>query len=132
LSREEALVHNLAHEFRHFWQKNHIGKRGKVWGARKGASSERDADAYAIRKQRECRALHDPQDAMQIGILNWDLIEKDVMTVYNAVGVSQSVTQLVQPLTKTFSVVTDLGQIYTLEMLIGVMRYYLSRMTMTS
>jgi hypothetical protein len=57
LSREEALVHILAHELRHFWQKNHPGRRGKVWGAR-GLYSDRDADAYAIRKMREWRQLH--------------------------------------------------------------------------
>ena len=72
LSREEALVHLLAHEFRHFWQKNHLGKRGKVWGAR-GKDSERDCDAYAIRKQRAWRKMHNPVDAMQIGRLNWQL-----------------------------------------------------------
>jgi hypothetical protein len=52
LSREEALVHVIAHELRHLWQKNH--KKGKVWGAR-GRYSDRDADAYAIRKTREWR-----------------------------------------------------------------------------
>jgi hypothetical protein len=57
LSREEALVHILAHEIRHLWQRNHSGKRGKVWGAR-GQFSDRDADAYAIRKMREWRRLH--------------------------------------------------------------------------
>ncbi len=57
LSREEALVHILAHELRHFWHKNHPGKRGKIWGAR-GQYSDRDADAYAIRKMREWRRLH--------------------------------------------------------------------------
>jgi hypothetical protein len=57
LSREEVLVHIFAHELRHLWQKNHPGKRGKVWGA-KGQYSERDADAYAIRKMREWRQMH--------------------------------------------------------------------------
>lgn len=74
LSREEALVHLLAHELRHFWQTNHLGKRGKVWGAR-GKSSEKDADAYAIKRTRAWRAVHGPKDAMQIGRLNWQLIE---------------------------------------------------------
>jgi hypothetical protein len=60
LSREEALVHILAHEFRHLWQKNHPGKRGKVWGAR-GQYSDRDADAYAIRKTRQWRRMHAKQ-----------------------------------------------------------------------
>ncbi len=58
LSRREALVHILAHEFRHFWQRHHKGKRGRVWNSR-GIYSERDADAYAIRKQREWRKLHE-------------------------------------------------------------------------
>jgi hypothetical protein len=57
LSREEGLIHILAHELRHFWQANHTGKRGKIWGA-KGHFSETDADAYAIRKTREWRKLH--------------------------------------------------------------------------
>ena len=48
----ETLVHVTAHELRHIWQKNH--RRGRVWGS-KGISSERDADAYAIRKVREYR-----------------------------------------------------------------------------
>ena len=57
LSREEGLVHILAHELRHLWQKNHPKKRGRVWGAR-GQYSDRDADAYAIRKMREWRKIH--------------------------------------------------------------------------
>jgi hypothetical protein len=52
LSREESLVNTLAHEFRHFWQSNHKGRRGKVWSA-KGKISEKDASAYGIRKARE-------------------------------------------------------------------------------
>lgn len=52
-SREEDLLFVLAHELRHLWQKEH--PRGyRVWGAR-GQFSERDADAYAIRKVREFR-----------------------------------------------------------------------------
>jgi len=61
LSREEAFIHVLAHEFRHFWQLNHKGKKGKVWGAR-GLFSDRDADSYAIRKVREWRRLHSPRE----------------------------------------------------------------------
>jgi hypothetical protein len=79
LSREEALVHVLAHEFRHFWQTNHPGKRGKVWRAR-GKSSEKDSDAYAIKKHRMWRKIHNPKDAMQIDTLNWQLIENDSFT----------------------------------------------------
>jgi hypothetical protein len=56
LSREEALVFVMAHELRHLWQHKH--PRGwRVWGAR-GRFSERDADAYAIRKVREWRRLN--------------------------------------------------------------------------
>jgi hypothetical protein len=76
LTRDEALVYLLAHELRHFWQKNHHGKRGKIWGAR-GVYSEKDADAYAIRKQRAWRAIHNPKDVIQIDKLNWQLIEDD-------------------------------------------------------
>ncbi|WP_415907113.1 hypothetical protein [Oleiharenicola sp. Vm1] len=50
---EEALVALVAHELRHIWQyRNPRGRR--VWGSR-GRMSERDADAYAIRKMREWR-----------------------------------------------------------------------------
>jgi hypothetical protein len=55
LSKEEILVMVIAHELRHLWQYKH--KKGKVWGA-KGRFSERDADAYAIRKVREWRRLN--------------------------------------------------------------------------
>lgn len=42
----ERLLHLIAHEMRHLWQRR--VKRGRrVWGAR-GQMSERDADAYAI------------------------------------------------------------------------------------
>lgn len=57
LSREEALVHIMAHELRHLWQKDHPERRGRVWGAR-GQYSDRDADAYAIQKSRLWRKLH--------------------------------------------------------------------------
>lgn len=54
-TRLEALVLVTAHELRHLWQAKH--PRGyRVWGAR-GQFSERDADAYAIRKLREWRKL---------------------------------------------------------------------------
>jgi hypothetical protein len=52
LSREEAIIHVVAHELRHLWQKNH--RKCKVWGSR-GRYREKDADAYAIRKTREWR-----------------------------------------------------------------------------
>jgi hypothetical protein len=61
LSREEALVHLIAHELRHHWHTNHPGKRGRVWGSR-GKISDTDADAYAIRKTREWRKLHSPRE----------------------------------------------------------------------
>lgn len=71
LSREESLVHVLSHEMRHYWQINHPGKRGKIWGA-KGKFSERDADAYAIRMTRAWRRLHNkPQ------IINWNIFEEE-------------------------------------------------------
>jgi len=50
---EEALVGLIAHELRHLWQKK-VKHGWRVWGA-KGQYSERDADAYAIRKVREWR-----------------------------------------------------------------------------
>lgn len=54
LSREEALVSAIAHEYRHIWQQNHCLKKDRVWGS-KGRSSELDADAYAIRMTRAWR-----------------------------------------------------------------------------
>lgn len=59
LSREEAVVDIIAHELRHLWQVR--VKRGyRVWGAR-GQLSERDADAFAIRKTREWRRRYGNQ-----------------------------------------------------------------------
>ena len=52
-TRLEAFVFITAHELRHLWQELHP-KGWRVWGAR-GQFSERDADAYAIRKLREWR-----------------------------------------------------------------------------
>lgn len=64
LSREESLVHTLAHELRHVWQ--HMSQQ--IWDklpsaetkgqAHPGVGSDKDADRYAIRKQREWRYLH--------------------------------------------------------------------------
>lgn len=72
LSREEAVVHLAAHELRHLWQKNHTGRRGKVWGAR-GRFSERDADAYAIRKTREWRHMKNRRkDALHLSYAFWN------------------------------------------------------------
>lgn len=67
LSREEALVHLLAHEIRHLWQKHHRTRRGKVWRSR-GVYSERDADAYAIRKQREWRKLKSIENQKKVNV----------------------------------------------------------------
>jgi hypothetical protein len=53
LSRTEDVLLVLAHELRHLWQRKHP-KGWRVWGAR-GQFSERDADAYGIRKVREYR-----------------------------------------------------------------------------
>jgi hypothetical protein len=50
---EEAVVALVAHEIRHIWQ-SHNPRGHKVWGAR-GRQSERECDAYAIRKMREWR-----------------------------------------------------------------------------
>jgi hypothetical protein len=71
LSREEALVHVLAHEFRHYWQTNHLGRRGKFRGERRSGCSDTGADIYAIRKVRAWRRLHNQPKG-----LNWNLIEK--------------------------------------------------------
>jgi hypothetical protein len=67
LSKEEAFVLILAHEYRHFWQVNHQTKRSKVWGAR-GQFSERDACWYAIRKVRKWRRQQNNNTA---GLGSW-------------------------------------------------------------
>jgi hypothetical protein len=56
LSEEEWLVQMIAHEIRHSFQVNNKNYH-RVWGSRKG-TSERDCDAYAIRKMREWRHEH--------------------------------------------------------------------------
>jgi hypothetical protein len=59
-TREEALVHLVAHELRHLYQALHPDRqRGRVWGAR-GQFSERDADAYAISRTRHWRRRGSP------------------------------------------------------------------------
>lgn len=52
-SQHEELVHIIAHEMRHLWQKR-VPKGRRVWGGR-GRYSERDADAYGIRLTRAWR-----------------------------------------------------------------------------
>jgi hypothetical protein len=59
----ESLVDVLPHEFRHAWQYENKGKRrGKLWGVRRDAISEKDADGYAIRKLREWRRLYNHKE----------------------------------------------------------------------
>lgn len=52
-SRTEALLHILAHELRHLWQRK-VRRGRRVWGSR-GRYSERDADCYALRVVRSYR-----------------------------------------------------------------------------
>ena len=52
-TREEELVHVLAHEWRHVWQ-TLVPSGWLVWGAR-GQYSERDADAYGLQMLRRYR-----------------------------------------------------------------------------
>jgi hypothetical protein len=58
LDSTECLIGILAHELCRAWQQEHKykrkGWRRKVWGAR-GVYSDRECDAYAIRKVREYR-----------------------------------------------------------------------------
>jgi hypothetical protein len=49
----ESLLHVIAHELRHLWQKR-VPKGRRVWRAR-GQFSERDADAYGTRIVRHWR-----------------------------------------------------------------------------
>jgi hypothetical protein len=59
-TREEAIVHLVAHELKHLYQALHpTRQRGRVWGAR-GQFSERDADAYAIGRTRHWRRRGSP------------------------------------------------------------------------
>lgn len=58
LDFEDELVHVVAHELRHAEQMARP-KIHKVFGSRpKQKFSERDADAYGIKKQREYRKIH--------------------------------------------------------------------------
>jgi hypothetical protein len=75
LTRTEALIHMLAHELRHLWQEKHPGKRGRVWGSR-GRSSDRDCDAYAIRKTREWRRMHSPSLTAHDGKALFHILEQ--------------------------------------------------------
>jgi len=52
-SCDEIAVYIIAHELRHAWHQRHP-KGWRVWGSR-GQYSERDADAYAIKKVRAWR-----------------------------------------------------------------------------
>ena len=52
-SHHEELVHIVAHELRHLWQRR-VKTGRRVWGAR-GQMSERDADAYGIHATRMWR-----------------------------------------------------------------------------
>lgn len=65
LSREEALVHVLAHELRHAWQTEQSLSR--VWSAN-DKQSEQDCDAYAIRKTREWRR----KNMTTVGLADWE------------------------------------------------------------
>jgi hypothetical protein len=59
-TREEAVVHLVAHELRHLYQALHPSRQhSRVWGSR-GQFSERDADAYAISRTRHWRRRGSP------------------------------------------------------------------------
>lgn len=59
-TREEAILHLVAHELRHLYQALHpTRQRDRVWGSR-GQFSERDADAYAISRTRHWRRRGSP------------------------------------------------------------------------
>jgi hypothetical protein len=64
LDRMESLVDVLAHEFKHAWQYENIGKkRGRLHGVRRNSISEKEADAYAIKTVREWRRLYNHREA---------------------------------------------------------------------
>lgn len=63
LTREECLVHVLAHEMRHVWQINH--KQGWVRRSRGRSFSERDADAFAIKIVRAWRRINMSREVEQ-------------------------------------------------------------------
>ena len=88
LSREEAVVHVVAHELRHLWQSK--VKRGyRVWGAR-GEFSDRDADAFAIGKTREFRRREKETTAYFRDDLIKYLFPLEVEAVKSATGNSSS------------------------------------------
>jgi hypothetical protein len=65
LTREECLIHVLAHEMRHVWQINH--KHGWVQGSKGSSFSEKDSDAFAIkvvRAWRRTRARQETEKAL--------------------------------------------------------------------
>lgn len=57
-TRMETLLYLLAHELRHLWQAK-VKKGWRIWGAR-GQYSERDCDAYAVRRLRHWRRAGSP------------------------------------------------------------------------
>jgi hypothetical protein len=80
LDRMEALILMLSHEFRHLWQKENEGnRRGKVCGAR-GIFSERDADAFAIRKVREYRRQQQQNHEKYFTQRNSSLVVMEILT----------------------------------------------------
>jgi hypothetical protein len=66
LSRDEYIVHLIAHELRHQWQRRRPPKSEWAWGCqgkRTKFAIERDADAYQTRKVREWRRIHNTVQA---------------------------------------------------------------------
>ena len=57
LSPSETIIHVLSHELRHIWQEQNRKNRDKWIYSSYGKYSNKDADSYAIHKQREFRKL---------------------------------------------------------------------------
>lgn len=57
LNPSECIIHVLSHELRHIWQEQNRKNRDKWIYSSYGKYSNKDADSYAIHKQREFRKL---------------------------------------------------------------------------
>jgi hypothetical protein len=76
-SREEALVHCIAHEFRHAWQffaevmwDEMSDKEKEGLKEFPGDGSDYDADKYAIKKMKEWRRLYNSRPVYQDLMIN--------------------------------------------------------------
>jgi hypothetical protein len=65
LTKEEDMIMILAHELRHQWQRRRPPKTQWAWGCQGNKTKfavERDASVYELKKIREWRRIHNPQE----------------------------------------------------------------------